>query len=312
MMDGKVPIELTPWCYGFTGKINKISENKYKITGKYDIIDDEKIRITEIPFKGIYSTGRSYKLYLESLIGDKNDKNTKIIDVFMNKGNNKIDFEVTFKGNALQQMIKKGDESFEKMFKLSTTLTCNNMYAYNTKNELTHYNSPQEILDEFYNFRLGVYTDRKKFKLRDLENDLLILKYKVQFIKDKISGKIILDKQKKTDVHKKLEELKYPKLSSNVDALEEDKDYKYIENMNIFSVTEERIEELNKEYEKKQKEYDDYVNTSEKDFWRRELKEFVAKYEKWMADRIEEEACELPKKGKGYEKVPKKTRKSKG
>lgn len=311
MMDDKKPFELIPWYYGFTGETKKISENKYKITGKYEIIDDEKIRITEIPYKGLYSTGRSYKLYLESLIGDKNDKNTKILDVFMNKGNNKIDFEVTFKGNALQQMIKKGDEAFEKMFKLSTSLTCNNMYMYNNKNELTHYNSPQEILDEFYNFRLGVYTDRKKYMLRFLENELNILKWKVQFIKDKTNDIIILDKQSKEKVHEKLKELKYPKLSHNIDASDEEKTYDYIERMGIFSVTQEKIDELNKEFNEKQKEYNDYLNTSEKEFWKRELKEFISIYDKWMKERIETEACELPKRGKGYEKPSKKTRKSK-
>jgi len=283
IMNGNIIKKLDPWYYGFNGTIEKI-KNKYKITGKYEIIDDETVRITEIPIK---TSGDDYKKYLESQLSDKNDYRKKLISVWRAKGNNNIDFEIKFKGNELQKLIKSN--GLEKFLKISSTLSTNNYNLYNTKGILTKYNSAIDILNEFYEYRLQMYTKRKKYMIKLIGNELLFLKYKVQFIKDKLNKKIIIDKQTFETIIHKLKKLKYPKLSKDLNAKENEKTYDYITRMNMFAVTKEKINELNIEYNKKQKEYDYYVNTSEKDMWKKEINEFLDCYKIWIKKREKED-----------------------
>ena len=109
---------------------------------------------------------------------------------------------------------------------------------------------------------------------------------------------------KKVEVLENLEKLKFPKLSTKVDALESEKTYNYITDMPLFSLTEEKINELNDEYQKKLKELDIYKNTTLEDLWKTELDEFIVVYKKWISDleSVEKsnnkEKIKISKKGK--------------
>ena len=120
--------------------------------------------------------------------------------------------------------------------------------------------------------------------IKDLENDMNLLSYKAKFIQDYLTKKIILDGKKGSDVLKRLEELKYPKLSNNTFDPPENKTYSYLTTMQIWSLTEEKIDELNKELEKSKKKYDEYVKTSVEEIWKKEINEFLEKYNKWLLD----------------------------
>ena len=74
--------------------------------------------------------------------------------------------------------------------------------------------------------------------------------------------------------------------------------------MPLFSLTEEKINELNDEYQKKLKELDIYKNTTLEDLWKTELDEFIVVYKKWISDleSVEKsnnkEKIKISKKGK--------------
>ena len=70
-----------PYFRDFNGKIVKIDKNNYLSKGKYEIIDECNLRITELP---IGKWTDDYKKFLDSLIPDtgkkkslENDKNKK-------------------------------------------------------------------------------------------------------------------------------------------------------------------------------------------------------------------------------------------
>jgi DNA topoisomerase-2 len=284
-LKGKEMLEMDPWYHGFTGEVKRVEEGKYKISGKFELINDDTVKITEIPIKGIYCWIDKYLDFVNGLVtADK-----KVANVVTHCGNNKIDIDVEFKNGELQKMVKKGNEEIEKFLKLSANMSVSNLYLYNHKNEITHYESPIEIMEEFFEFRLNMYAVRRKNYLKVLSNQLELLKNKVRFIEDILSDKIVINKKKKAEIIAKLEHYKYPQLSNKVDATEEEKSYRYLTDMGLFSLTLEKIEELNEEYNNKKKEFDDYNSTTEVKLWERELEDFVTYYKQWLVDREEDE-----------------------
>jgi DNA topoisomerase-2 len=350
-LDGDEMIVIHPWYYGFKGEIIDLGEYKYKITGNFNIIDYETILITEIPIKGISWTYK-YDEFLQTLKYDeKKNPNGKLLNILSNSGNNDINFKLVFVSGELQNLIKNssdGKTEIEKYLKLSVNMGMTNMWLYNDKGVITHYNNPLEIMEEFYEVRLEKYIERKHYYLRILNNELEILKNKVRFINDVINDKITINKKTKKSIIMKLKKMKYPKLSSKLNAIDPDNDeiqdledledleksqdlednknlekenideedlknkkgvvyksYDYITSMPLFSLTFEKIEKLTKELLEKEKEVHDYNSTTEKQMWRRELKNLMDYYPSWIAEREEEDDDTDNKKKKSVKKSKK-------
>lgn len=299
---------LEPWFRGFTGKVKKLSETKYEISGCYNIIDGTTVHITEIP---IYDSIEDYKKFLESRTMVNNDDKVRKIESFFNRsGNNFIKFEIKFRGNELQRLVKSGE--LDKYLKLSTTISLTNFYLFNSEGVITKYDYLEDIFEDFYQYRLKVYDQRKNFMVELLKNDLNIIEWKVKFIKDYLDRIIIVERKKTSEVIDKLVELKYPKLAKKHTAPANEKTYSYITSMQLFSLTQDRIDELEKEYKEMKMIYEDYLNTPIKDIWLREIEEFIKEYDKFMKDTEKEldsgEHVKGTKKGstKGTTKVSKK------
>ena len=116
----------------------------------------------------------------------------------------------------------------------------------------------------------NIIKKEKDFFVDKLKKELELIKFKVKFIDYVINEKIIIYKQK-NDIIKKLEELEFPKLGNECN-------YDYITNIPLFNLTLEKIEELNKLFKLKEKELDNYINTTIKDMWKNELKVLLNKY----------------------------------
>ena len=283
MMDDKLSEckDLKPWYKGFKGSI--LSANKpgsYLIYGKYQVIDETSVRVTELPI-GIWTD--DYKQFLEDEIVKK-----KIISYTTNNTDENIEFTIVFDEDILQKLLK--NKVLYKNLKLTSRISTNNMYLYDPNGIIKKYYSPQDILNEFYQVRLDMYTKRKNYLLNKLNNEVDILQYKMKFIQYVLDGKIIVFKQKKTVILDKLIELKFPKLAiSNKIADNEDeentenndKSYEYITSMALFSLTEEKIMELQEKLDNKLKELEKIQSISEKDQWKLELNEFLEIYNKW-------------------------------
>jgi DNA topoisomerase-2 len=73
--------ELTPYYRGFSGKITKESDQHYIVDGIYKVINDDTVRITEIPISLRPMSFEKYKEYLTSvtILDKKEDSNKKKI-----------------------------------------------------------------------------------------------------------------------------------------------------------------------------------------------------------------------------------------
>lgn len=337
MMNDESPDTMLPWHKGFTGKIVAKSDYTNMSYGCYEILDENTLRITELPI-GVWTA--DYENYIRSLVvgykprqvkasRDKKDKEQKMSSMaadeedqcltsYVNKSlPDTVDFTLIFQGNSLQQLIKKN--KLVSLLKLSTSkaVATSNMYLFDTKGTIKKYDDVSDILEEFYDYRLGMYEKRKIYHTRILKNDLDILKYKIKFLKYVIDNKIIVGKRKKQEIIKDLVSLGFPKLSKDIDAVDPPEDvcddeddtqvtktethivykkYNYITDLQIFSMTDEKLTELSEQYEAKKLEYEKYIATPSKDIWKEELRALESAYDIWYEEEMDELKSSLVKK----------------
>jgi DNA topoisomerase-2 len=303
--------ELIPYYRGFTGTIKKVGDQQFEVNGCYEIISDDTVHITEIPISLRSMSFEKYKEYLTSItILDKKEDNSKkkVIDYIMKPYNNKVDITVQFKAGELQRLIKSNE--LEKYLKLHSKLSMTNMYLYNSVGKITKYDSPYEILEDFYNCRKAKYDERKKYYIKVLENDANIAKYKRQFIEYILSKKVLIEKQKKDVIIERLKELKFPRLARKVTAEDKEKSYQYLIDMPLWSLTFEKIEELKKEAEDIQRILDDYKDKTIEEIWIQELDEFSKAYNVYIKE-LDDIRAKEDKLTNNKDKPLKKAKKSK-
>ena len=260
--------ELHPWFKGYIGNISKLNENTYQSMGIYKIINESTIHITELP---IGTWTQDYIEFLSNLI----EQNSLIIDYENNSGNHKIDIKLIFNNSELQKLIKTN--SIEKKLKLISTIKTSNMHLYKN-NIITKYYNPNIILKDYIELRLEIFDKRKKYHISVLENELALLNYRKKFIEQILNKEIIIERKKKTEIVDKLIEFKYPELSL---SLTSKPSYDYLTNLPLFSLTLEKIDELENEFNEKSNELKLYRLTTIEDLWLGELDLFEKYYIKW-------------------------------
>jgi len=269
MMKNKKPKSLIPFYRNFTGSINQTKPNEYLIKGLYTRIDETTIQINELPI-GQWTT--AYREFLESKT--EKDKNQKqfIKNIKSNYTDETINFLIEMDSSTIDDL--ESNNTLYTKLKLSKPLTLNNQHLYNTKGQITKYASTDEILKEFYDTRLMMYTKRKEFLIGRLSKELNILHYKKLFIEMVLNEQIIIYRQKKSTIIEKLIELQFPKLTTN--------DYDYITDIPLFNLTQEKIDELNEKYNTKKEELEHIQSTTEIEQWTIELDILSNAYNEWI------------------------------
>ena len=154
-----------------------------------------------------------------------------------------VDITVTFnRASDIQDLISKSDENdgngLEKFLRLYTTQTTTNMHMFDEKEKLRKFETPQDIIDYFYNVRKEVYVARKIAQINDLEREASKLSNKAKYIMENISGDVDLRRKKKDVVTALLIERGYDML---------DDSYDYLTKMPMDSVIEENVDKLLKQ-----------------------------------------------------------------
>ena len=277
LLDDESPKLMKPWWNKFTGKVVKIDKNNYETHGTYHK-EDDKITITELPV-GEWTT--IYKEYLERELDKegkkKNRKTVRLLSYTDNNTDTKVHFELKFNKGALKK-ISDLPKSYRLIKKYSTT----NMHLYSVDNNIRKYLTINDILKEYYQKRLELYQKRKDHQLNNLKKELDFLNYKVKFILQVIKKEIKINNRKKADIESKLFVLKYPKLGK-------DESYQYLLGMPIYSLTFEKVQELQKQKNDKEIEYEKLKKTDIKDIWKSELNELLKEYNKWLDEKMKEE-----------------------
>jgi len=294
-----------PYYQGFKGEIISLTDSKYLFKGKYDIVNDKQVRVTELPV-GMWT--QDFKNLLEELLlvpePTASAKSKKSITPDAKKGKKKkesttdtrgsggrapikdyidmstdviVDFTITFAAGQISQLIaangEHGCNGLEKLLKLYTTQSNTNMHMFDEDEKLIKYSSVKEVIDHFMKVRFDLYIKRKAYQVEALAKAALILSNKARFISEILDETIDLRKKKTVDVSKILKDKKY-------DVIDDDIDYKYLVKMPMDSVTEENVKKILNERDAKQAELDELIATSEKQLWLNELKTLQTEYSK--------------------------------
>jgi len=308
-------IEFFPYYEGFTGEITKISDIKFLFKGRYEIVDQDKIRVTELPI-GYWT--EDFKELLNDLQNDKDKDGKKIVpfikDVFENYTDTTVEFVITFsKGKLADLESGKGDygcNGLEKLLKLYSTSSTTNMNLFNSEDKLKKYESVNEIIDDYYDIRLEYYEDRKDNMIEALERDLLILSNKAKYIQAVLDGSIDLRKKKKQEIIDMLQDKDY-------DTIDNDDEFKYLVRMPMDSVSEENVDKLLNEHNAKQDELDRIKATTIQQMWISELDILEHEYKEYQKEREQSQIGDgkmtkkrsVTKIAGGVKKVVKKTSK---
>jgi len=316
MLHGEQILQLSPWYKGFVGDIKK-EKNNFTTFGKYNILNETTIHITELP---IGTWTEDYKAYLDNITLYKEDdpsspeyKKKILSEYFVSpRTDNIIDIRITFNGGEMQKLIK--NDTLVKTLQLTSSISTSNMCMFNENGKITKYDELDEIFEEFYNYRLKMYGNRKKQILKILKNHVDILKYKIKFIQEVINEKIIIGKKKKTVLIEELENNGYPMLSTIVnndddvvndnDIDDDDNDdnndsddddnknankngsYNYLLDMKLWMLTYEKLEELKKQMENEENEYERYNKLTIENIWESEIDEFIECYKIWLKEEL--------------------------
>jgi len=267
-----------PIYKGFKGKIIKVNDCNYISKGNYEL-NDNKLVITELPI-GEW-TDKYIRFLEEDILSEKSEL---ILDFDNHSTEEDISIKVTLSDTFLYDKknftVKDKVSTFEKKLKLVSNISLTNMHAFNKDCKIQKYGTIYQILDEHYRVRLQLYSTRKAYILNELNNKLCILENKIKFINSVINKNIKVSECSKQDLLKQLFDDKYKLYDSSTNIIEDPIDlelikngYNYLINMPIYSMTLDKVNELNNELNKINNDIEIITNKDTKTMWIEELDE---------------------------------------
>jgi DNA topoisomerase-2 len=217
-----------------------------------------------------------------------------------------VRFIVKMSSKQYQYAMEQG--GLHKFFKLQKTISLNNMVLFDSNGCLRRYETPIEILREFYDVRYRYYAKRKEYLESMMGAESGKYDNIARFIMEKIEGKIKIENLKKSDLIKLLVERGYQSdpvrkwkekitkekgylhesagatISNEVEESDDQEskslDFNYLLSMPLINLTLEKKEEILKQQKAKASELKDLQAKSIQELWLADLNEFKEAYEK--------------------------------
>ncbi|TFK30660.1 DNA topoisomerase II [Coprinopsis marcescibilis] len=336
LMNGEEMVPMMPWWRGFKGEVKMTSKGKFDVTGIAKKVNDTTVEISELP---IHKWTNSFKESLEAMIsGEKKDKEKDkenddgskkdkikhegmVKDFKEHHDNLNVLFEVMMT-NA-KDLDKAEEKGLIEFFGLTSKVSTTNMILFDFDGKIKKYDTPEEILEEFYPMRLAYYQKRKDYQANTLETAYDKLNNQIRFIEMIVDKQLTVSGRKKIDIVADLRKHKFrpfPKVAKTKVAKDENEDddededddddsvdavtdFDYLLGMAIYSLTREKTEKLRQQAKEKEAELMILLRRSPKDLWNEDLDKFM---EEW------EEDCRIfeQKKGEGGANAKKKKQKT--
>ena len=241
------PGTLLPWFNGFTGTVERNAETgQVIITGKLEVVNSTTIKVTELPI-GTYLDqykARLNKLEDDEFIKDYEDRSTE-------QG---FEFIIT----VPRSTTALSEEELYKKFGLISRDT-ENYTVWNIDGVLQRFESAEALIDAFVPWRLEMMEKRRQHLIADLKEQVRFASEVIRFIKFYLANvKVFRDTPKK--------EL--------VDILLQNKfvDYERLLSMQIWSLTKDKIAELEDKLAKLKSELTKIEGDTAAEMYKRELK----------------------------------------
>lgn len=305
---GQMRAEMTPYYRGFKGtftpstkepsaRVSRTSVSNggtycpgYTCRGVYTIDrEDGCVHITEIPIIVGGNIGRSFDKYKEDLLermkpieADSKRKPLKYMPTEVEFDNDDIDMNVRayFPKSVLDE-IEADPTEFIAEYGLESELSMNNMVVFNNEGKICRI-TIDEIFEQLLPVRLDMYRVRRDHRLRTLEQIVTKLENKHRFINEYLEGIIKIGKQTRDAIEKQLISRGYyanekPVKETDKGDMPDKKSkkdkskYGYLLNMQLWSLTKEKMAEFSAQLEKEKAELEHLKALTPKKMWLNEL-----------------------------------------
>lgn len=243
---------LIPYYNGFNGTIEKgENSSQWIIKGTIKRTSINKVQITEVPI------GYNLMSYIK-VLDDLEDK--RIIQSYKDKSeNDNFLFEVTVPTKDLKSW---DDETLLTKLKLIKKVS-ENYTVINEHNKIEVFDGVKDIINRYIEVKLQYTQKRKDNLIEKLEQEIRLDYSKFLFIKMITEEELKINKRKKNEIVADLD------IIDNI--IKHNGNYDYLLSMAIHSLTEERMEQLEKSIKVKKSELDKLVKTSIEQLWSNEL-----------------------------------------
>lgn len=253
VLEGKRIKTLKPYLNSFKGDWIQDEQNplKWIIRGKFEIKNTTTVTISELPPSLTYE---KYEKHLDKLIDDK------IIQDYEDNCQDDINYIIKFKRSDLSKL---NENDLIKLLKLEETQT-ENLSTIDENGKLKLFDSVNDMIKYFVEFRLKYYEIRKKHLIEKLDKELKIISNKAKFIQLILNDKIQVNNKSKSIIYKQIEKNKLEMI---------DDSYDYLLRMPIYSLTKEMYEKLKKDLKMKKLSIQEVKKLKPKEMYLKDLKE---------------------------------------
>lgn len=147
---------MTPWFRGWKGTPESDGQGKFKFNGIAfpDDKNPNEVIITELPIR---MWTDDFKSRLEEVIrGEKTPSFIKDYKEFNDHKN--VHFVIQMEDKHMKAAL---DEGLLTRFKLQKMISLTNLVAFDTRGQIRKYENVDEIMEEYYVYRMNMYTERK-------------------------------------------------------------------------------------------------------------------------------------------------------
>ena len=192
-LDQVAMVPMVPHFKGFKGKVTKTKEHTWVLQGVV-VKEGTQLHVTELP-PGMWI--QDFKEHLDALL----EKGT--IQKFENHSTETApDFRIWGASFEIADAPKE--------LGMTKTIHTSNMHLIGPNGAVKKYNSPEEILVDYLEVRLGVYKKRKAWQLKQLEAEVNWLSEKSRFIRDvAVTPKLHVFNTPLEQIHTQLRREKY-------------------------------------------------------------------------------------------------------
>lgn len=246
---------ITPYYEGFKGTIVQgDTHNQWLIKGAIQRTSITRVTITELPI------GYDLRSYLDVL--DALEEKKAIQSYTDQSEDDNFKFEVVFQSKMLKDMTDDEVLSHLKLIKKVSE----NYTVVDEFNKIRVFNDVVEILNHYIDVKLTYLDKRKTYQLGRIQNEIDIDESKYNFINAIVKGNLTINNRKKADVEADLVKMK--------NIITVDGGYDYLLNMNIMSLTVERMKKLADGLKDKKAELSALQKTTVNDIWSTTLSGF--------------------------------------
>lgn len=209
--------------------------------------------------------------------------------------------DIEFQEGLLNAHLNQNDDyKFEKKLKIAHAFSTMNMHMYDMNGKIKKYSDPNEIIREFCDVRSVYYEKRRQLLINTYKLDYEKASERYRFINDIMDNVIVINRRKKSDAEKLLENASppYKKFAKNakkdlVENLEQDSDeseatevesiakanYDYLLSMPMWNMTVEKLRQLEKEKDMLREKYEKLEQQTNIDLWNIDLDAFLQEWE---------------------------------